>query len=165
MDLTSIDVPEWLGDAAGVAGVSQSVQSLWAWTCSWSRPVVMRAIEIGKNSLEICQVILKIYQCINVKTCSRETGTPIIEFYVTVTWHHTGHFLFNFTFPSLEPRLRHIPDERSEVVLDVIIRCGGIESVIFTSSRHPHNCLIALKTVTNFLCPRIVQIVSAVDVV
>ena len=45
----------------------------------------MRAIEIGKNSLEICQVILKIYQCINVKTCSRETGTPIIEFYVTVT--------------------------------------------------------------------------------
>ena len=72
--------------------------------------------------------------------------------------------MFNFTFPSLEPRLRHVPDERSEVVLDVIIRCGGIESVIFTSSRHPHHRVIALKTVTALLSPRL-QVISAVDVV
>ena len=99
-----------------------------------------------------CQEVLK-----------RNRDPPRIKFLAVATY--MTHFLFDFLFSRIDPRLQHVPDERSEVVLDVIIRGGGIESVIFTSSRHPHNCLIALKTVTNFLCPRIVQIVSAVDVV
>ena len=77
---------------------------------------------------------------------------------------HIYRKYFWFHILRIVPRLHDIPDERSEVVLDVIVRRSWIQSVIFTSSRHPHHRVIALKTVTAMLSPRL-QVISAVDVV
>ena len=113
----------------------------------------MWAADNWKNGelLKVRQIILKIFQCGNVKRCSKETGTPIIEFWAIATYRT----YFRFHILRIVPRLHDIPDERSEVVLDVIIRRSWIQSVIFTSSRHPHHRVIALKTVTNLLSPRL----------
>lgn len=113
----------------------------------------MWAADNWKNGelLKVRQIILKIFQCGNVKRCSKETGTPIIEFWAIATFRT----YFQFHILRIVPRLHDIPDERSEVVLDVIIRRSWIQSVIFTSSRHPHHRVIALKTVTNLLSPRL----------
>ena len=100
-----------------------------------------------------CQEVLK-----------RNRGPPRIKFLAVATG--MTHFLFDFLFSRIDPRLHHVPDERSEVVLDVIIRRCWIQGVIFTSSPHPHHRVTALKTVTNFLHPRPwLKIISAVDVV
>lgn len=48
----------------------------------------MWAADNWKNSelLKVRQIILKIFQCGNVKRCSKETGTPIIEFWAIATY-------------------------------------------------------------------------------